>query len=80
MGEDARTDGGLVVVVAVSSAASSLCLVHDTSTSTGDDYFSLDDVHDNAFLIQSSSLSAARSGSSKNGGAGAPRKPRQREC
>uniref|UniRef100_A0A0E0K8E3 NAC domain-containing protein n=1 Tax=Oryza punctata TaxID=4537 RepID=A0A0E0K8E3_ORYPU len=53
-------------------------LVHDASASTGDDYFSSDDVHDSGFLIQSSSSSAAPSGSSKNGGA--PREAKKEEA
>nr|ABF98234.1 hypothetical protein LOC_Os03g47902 [Oryza sativa Japonica Group] len=59
------TRGGplLLAGLACSSAASSLCLVHDTSASTDDDYFLSDDVHDSAFLIQSSSSSVARQGS-----------------
>uniref|UniRef100_A0A0D9VP76 NAC domain-containing protein n=1 Tax=Leersia perrieri TaxID=77586 RepID=A0A0D9VP76_9ORYZ len=56
-------------------------IVHDASASTGDDYFSSDDVHDSGFLIPSSSSSAAAaaapSDSSKNGGA--PREAKKEE-
>uniref|UniRef100_J3LJN8 NAC domain-containing protein n=1 Tax=Oryza brachyantha TaxID=4533 RepID=J3LJN8_ORYBR len=54
-------------------------LVHDASPSTGDEYFSSDDVHDSGYLIPSSSSSPAPSGhSSKNGGA--PREAKKEEA